>query len=328
MKILITGSAGFMASHIADELTERGHEVLGCDNLSGGFLRNTQNHRFVCLDLRDKYATERLVGEFKPDVLYALAANARECASFFQPIAVTEANLYAYVNVLEPCIKYGLEKVIYFSSMSRYGDQEPPFDETYHTRPVDVYASNKVASEEITKQLAGAHDFDWTIIIPRNVFGERQSIQDRFRNFIGITINHILRNEDLIVYGDGKQVRSFSYIKNSLDCYIQCLEEKTNNETINIGGLVPKTINEVAEIIISNFPEYKGKIIHLPPRYGEVKYAWATFKKSIDLLGYKETYSLEEGIKSMCHWARELGSQEWTEDKLSLLNEKVPVTWR
>jgi len=328
MKILVTGSAGFMGSHIADELTRWGFDLLGIDNLSGGFLRNTQNHKFAMLDLRDRHATEKLVSQFKPNILFALAANARECASFFQPIDVTEANLYAYINVLEPCIKYGLKKVVYFSSMSRYGDQKAPFGEDYPTKPIDVYASNKVAAEEITKQLAGAHNFDWTIVIPRNVFGERQSLKDRFRNFIGITINHILRNEDVVIYGDGLQVRSFSYIKNSLNCYVQCLEEKTNNEIINIGGLVTKTINEVAEIIISNFPEYKGKIIHLHDRYGEVKYAWATFKKSIDLLGYKENYSLEEGTKSMCDWARTIGPQNWTEDKLSLINDKVPITWK
>jgi UDP-glucose 4-epimerase len=328
LRIIVTGSAGFMGSWIADELTKQGHQVLGVDNLSGGFLRNTKEHNFVCLDLRDKYATERLVEQFRPQVLFALAANARECASFFQPIDVTEANLYAYINILEPCIKYGIKKIVYFSSMSRYGDGKPPFDETYSTKPIDVYASNKVAAEEITKQLAGAHNFDWTVVVPRNVFGERQSLRDRFRNFIGITINHILRNEDVVVYGDGKQVRSFSYIKNSLDCYLQCLEEKTNNQIINIGGLIPKTIKEVAEIIISNFPNYKGKIVHLPDRYGEVKYAWATFAKSVELLEYKEEISLEEGIKNMCKWGKIIGACEWSKDKLSLINDKVPSTWR
>jgi dTDP-D-glucose 4,6-dehydratase len=214
------------------------------------------------------------------------------------------------------------------NSMSRYGNQQPPFDETLSPKPIDVYASNKVAMEEITRQLAGAHGFDWTIIVPRNVFGERQSLQDRFRNFIGITINHILRNEDVIIYGDGNQVRSFSYIKNSINCYLECLHDKTNNQIINIGGMIPKTINEVAEMIISNFPNYKGKIQHLADRHGEVKYAWGTFQKSIDLLGYKEDVSLEQGIKNMCDWTVQLGPQEWSKDKLSLINDKVPQTWR
>ena len=327
-KCLVAGSAGFMGSWVADELSKRGFPTVGVDNLSGGFMRNTLDHLCFFVDLRDKSSTEKLISQYRPSVLYFLSANARECASFFQPREVVENNLLAYINTLEPCIKYGLKKVVLFSSMSRFGDQTPPFDETLPPKPVDVYASNKVAMEEITQQLAGAHGFDWTIIVPRNVFGERQSLQDRFRNFIGITINHIMRNEDVIIYGDGCQVRSFSYIKNSLDCYIQCLEEKTNNQIINIGGLVTKTINEVAEMIISNFPNYTGKIVHLPDRYGEVKYAYATYQKSVDLLGYKEDISLEQGIKNMCDWSKILGPQEWSKDKLDLINDKVPTTWR
>jgi len=213
------------------------------------------------------------------------------------------------------------------NSMSRYGDQEPPFDEEYPTKPLDIYASNKVAMEEITKQLSGAHGFEWTIIVPRNVFGEKQSLKDRFRNYIAITMNHIMRNEDVIIYGDGEQVRSFSYIKNSLPCYIDCLDD-CEGETINIGGLAPKTINEVAELIIVQFSGYKGKVVHLPPRHGEVKLAYATYKKSRFKLGYREKYSLEDGIALMAAWAKNQGPQEWTKDTLSLINEKVPMTWR
>lgn len=328
MKILVTGSAGFMGSWIAEELLKKGHEVLGVDNLSGGSLGNIDKHKCIISDLRNKESIYRIVKEFKPDVLYFLAANARECASFFQPIDIIENNLYAYVNTLEPCIKYGIKKVVLFSSMSRYGDSDVPFNETLKPKPVDVYASNKVAMEEITIQLAGAHGFDWTIIVPRNVYGEKQSLKDRFRNFIAITINHIMREEDIIIYGDGNNVRSFSYIKNSLDCYIKCLEEKTNHKIINIGGMLPKTINDISKIIISNFKNYSGRIRYLPERYGEVKKAWATYDISVSLLGYKEEYSLEQGIKNMCDWAKFKGPQEWSHDCLSLLNDKVPETWK
>lgn len=327
-RILVTGSAGFMGSWIADIFSNNGYNVLGIDNLSGGTLENVESHQCVICDLRNKNDIEKIVSDFRPDILYFLAANARECASFFQPIDIIENNLYAYINTLEPCIKYGIKKVVLFSSMSRYGDQKAPFDETLNTKPIDVYASNKVAMEEITKQLAGAHGFDWTIIIPRNVFGERQSLRDKFRNFIGITINHIMRDEDVIIYGNGSNMRSFSYIKNSLDCYLQCLEEKTNNRVINIGGLVPKTIEEVAKMIISNFPDYKGKIVHLQDRYGEVKKAWSTYDLSVKLLNYHEEFSLEEGIKNMCYWAKSKGAQEWSNDTLSLINDKAPITWK
>lgn len=328
-KILVSGGCGFMASWIADSLVDKGHQVFSVDDLSGGTIDNIgKKVKFRLLDLREGLKVEKYIEKIRPSILFHLCANARECASFFQPREVTERNLMAYINVLEPCIKYGIKKIILFSSMARFGNQQVPFSEDLIPKPVDIYASNKVAMEEITKQLAGAHGFDWTIIVPRNVFGERQSLQDRMRNFLAITMNHIMRGEDVIIYGDGKQIRSFSYILNSLPCYIKCLDKKTNGEIINIGGLVPKTINEVAEIIISNFPDYKGKIKHLPSRYGEVKVAYGTYEKSVKLLGYEEKYSLEEGIRRMSYWAKRKGPQEWSKDQLTLINKKVPVTWR
>ncbi len=328
MKILITGSAGFMGSWIVDELIEKKHQVYGVDDLSGGNMENVHPVcKFTKLDLRDKVKTDKYIAEVKPEILYHLAANARESASFFQPREVTERNLMAYINVLEPCIKFGMKKTILYSSMARYGEQPTPFDETLAPKPVDIYASNKVAMEEITKQLAGAHGFDWTIIVPRNVYGERQSLSDRFRNYLGITMNHIMRDEPVIIYGDGEQTRSFSYISNSLPCYIRCLEE-ANGETINIGGMVPKTINEVAEMILFEFPFYRRRVRHLQDRYGEVKHAWATYEKSIKLLGYDEKVNLEEGIQRMVYWAKKKGPQEWSKDELTLFNEKVPETWR
>lgn len=328
--ILFTGVAGFMSSAIAKEFVRLGYTNLhGLDDLSGGFLKNVPKEvNFKKIDLRNYEETYNFVQEIKPKYLFHLAANARECASFFQPKDAVDRNLLAYVNVLEPCIKFGLEKVVLFSSMSRYGDQIPPFDESMSPKPVDVYASNKVAMEEITKQLAGCHNFRWTIIVPRNVYGPSQCLKDRFRNYLGISMNHIMRGEDLVIYGTGNNLRSFSYIENSLPCYIKCLESSVDSEVINIGGLVAKSIKEVADIIISNFKEYNPKIKYLPPRYGEVEKAWATYDKSVKLLGYKEVFSLEEGIAKMSEWAKKEGPKEWSSEQLSLINDKVPETWR
>jgi len=139
-KILVTGGLGFMGSWIVDKLVEKGHEVYTIDNLSGGNRENANDEATnYILDLADKKATEEVVEKVKPEVLFHLAACAREGASQFQPQKVTETNLYAYMNVLEPCIKYGLRKTITFSSMSVYGDQKPPFDENMPRRPVDFY---------------------------------------------------------------------------------------------------------------------------------------------------------------------------------------------
>lgn len=332
-KILVTGGAGFMGGWIAEALLKEGHEVAVVDDLSGGLKCNIprkiiEKKLFFEFDLRNP-KNEFIFEKFRPTVIYHLAANAREGESFFSPVNVTERNVLAYVYVLKTAIKYGMRKCVLFSSMAAYGDQEPPFSEDISNKPVDVYASNKAAMEEITKQLAGAHGFDWTIIVPHNVFGERQFLSDIKRNFIAICMNRIMRHESIYIYGDGNQKRAFSYIDNSLLCYAKCLDDNVNGEKINIGGIEPVTINYAAKVIMDYFSEYpKPEIIHLPPRHGEVKYAYVTCEKSQRLLGYEEKISFEGGIGLMAAWAKTIGPRPWKKEPCELVNEKIPVTWR
>lgn len=330
MKILVTGSAGFMGSWIADELTKQGNEVLGVDNLSGGFLRNIQNHKFVCLDLRDKYATERLVEQFKPQILYHLSASAREIGSLFEPLKSTEDNILSYMNVLNACIKNKFKKVVFFSSMAAFGNQTAPFSEDMENKPEDIYGWNKSFCEAITKILSEIHDFKYMILKPHNVFGIRQSLSDRYRNVFAIWMNRIMHGEkEIPVFGDGTQIRAFSPIEFSLPCYIKCLESFTDNKIYNIGGISPITLNEAAELVIKAMDvENKVSISHLPPRPNETKIAYCTFQKSVDELGYKEDKDLLLCLKEMASWAKSLGPQPWTTDKLELWNEKAPLVWR
>ncbi len=122
----------------------------------------------------------------------------------------------AYLNVLVPALRAGVRKVVLYSSMAVYGDQTPPFSEEMPRRPVDVYGVNKAGMEEITEILADVHDFSYTIIRPHNVFGERQSLRDPFRNVVAIFMNRILRGEPLYIFGDGEQRRAFSYLGDAL----------------------------------------------------------------------------------------------------------------
>jgi len=332
-RILITGGAGFMGGWIAEALLREGHEVAVVDDLSGGLKCNipraiVEKKLFFEFDLRNP-KNEHMFEKFRPTVIYHLAANAREGESFFSPANVTERNILAYVYLLKTAIKYGIKKIVMFGSMAQYGDQKPPFSEDMPNKPIDVYASNKAAMEDITKQLSGAHGFNWTIIVPRNVFGPRQYLSDIKRNFIAICINRIMRHENIYIYGDGEQIRSFSYIANSLPCYVRCLDDNVNGEKINIGGVKPVTINYAAGVIMDCFPEYpKPEIIHLAPRHGEVKKAFATYKKSQKLLGYEEKVSFEVGVEFMAKWAKTIGPRPWKLEPCELVNEKVPIIWR
>ena len=332
-KILVTGGAGFMGGWIAEALLKEGHEVAVVDDLSGGLKCNipreiVEKKLFFEFDLRNP-KNESIFDKFKPTVIYHLAANAREGESFFSPANVTERNILAYVYVLKTAIKHGIRKMVLFSSMAAYGDQKPPFSEDMPNKPVDIYASNKAAMEEITKQLAGAHGFNWTIIVPHNVMGPCQYLSDIKRNFIAICMNRIMRHESIYIYGDGNQTRSFSYIENSLPCYVKCLGDDVNGEKINIGGMKPVTINYAAKVIMDCFPEYpRPEIIHLPPRHGEVRHAYVTYEKSQRLLGYEEKTSFEDGVKFMAEWAKTVGPRPWKWEPCELVNEKVPIIWQ
>jgi len=330
MKILVTGSAGFMGSWIADELSKQGHAVIGVDNLSGGFMRNTLDHLCFFIDLKDKNATEKLISQWQPEVVFYLCASAREIGSLFEPLKSTEDNVMAYMNVLNACIKYKFKKMVMFSSMATFGEQTPPFTEDMPNRPTDIYGWNKTIMEESTKILAEVHGFKYTIIKPHNVMGIRQSLSDRYRNVFAIWINRIMHGEkEIYIFGDGMQKRAFSPIEFSLPCYVKCLEDFTNGQTYNIGGINPITLNEAAEMLIDVMGvQDKVIITHLPDRPREVKNAYSSFEKSMHELGYKETKDLRTCLQEMVTWAKTLGPQPWTKDKLELVNEKTPEIWR
>ncbi len=330
MRVLITGVAGFIGGHVADGLASAGHEITGVDDLSGGFARNVHPEvQFHQLDLRDPEATELTVGKNPPELLCHLAANAREGASQFQPRDVTGRNLMAYMNVLVPALRRGLKKVVLYSSMAVYGEQKPPFSEEIPRQPVDVYGVNKASMESITEVLADVHGFEYTIIRPHNVFGERQSLSDPFRNVAAIFMNRIMRSEPLYIYGDGEQQRAFSYIGDSLPSFLRACElaPALDAQIINVGGTQVITVSELARMVIEEF-EVETEIRHLPDRPREVKYAYSTWERSVRLLGYEERYGVRDGIRRMALWAKKMGPQAWSEETLELPSEKAPSIWR
>jgi UDP-glucose 4-epimerase len=330
MTILITGVAGFIGSHVQDALLLAGHKVIvGVDNLSGGFKRNINEQTHFCqVDLSDAKALEEVFFNTRPDVVYHLAADATEGRSQFTPMSATRNNLMASVNVFTLAAKYGVKRVIYTSSMSVYGKQQTPFSEDMETKPVDVYGVNKSAAEHILQILAGVHRFEYIIIRPHNVFGERQNIRDAYRNVVGIFMNRVLSGKPPIIYGDGEQIRSFTYIGNILHCFTEALTTPNVNQIYNVGPTEIQTVNHLAKTIIQELgsdltPE------HVADRPLEVKHAHSTVDKATEKLGYHTIYSFEEGIKRMAKWAKELGPQEMVYlGELEITNDKTPSTWK
>ncbi len=334
-RILVTGAAGFMGSHLVDALVDDGYEVHGVDDMSGGFWRNVNpRSHFTELDLRRKEATKQYVDQVKPQMLFHLAADATEGRSQFTPLTCTERNLMAYLHTLIPAIRHGLRKVVLTSSMSVYGAQTPPFDEDMPTQPEDIYGVSKAAMEEVTHILSQVHGYAYTIVRPHNVYGTRQNIGDPYRNVIGIFINSLLNDKNFYIYGDGEQRRSFTYIDDFTPYMVRAgLDPCCDGQVINIGPCDEVTINHLAELVLSLF--YEGQEIpqhirpqYLPPRPMEVRDAYCTDDKARRLLGYHTTIDLQEGVRRMIAWAKELGPQKpCYMDDLELTTEDTPVTW-
>ena len=195
--------------------------------------------------------------------------------------------------------------------------------------PDDVYGVNKSAVEEVTEILSDVYGFEYVTLRPHNVYGERQNLADPYRNVLAIWINALLRNKPIYIYGDGEQMRAFSYIMDVTPVIVNAgFFNSCVGEAINIGGMEPVTIGESAKIVMEEFGK-EAEVIYLPSRPKEVKYAYSTYKKSEKLLGYKENFTLRDGIRKTIEWAKKLGSQEPVYmETLEIDDRRAPKTWR
>ncbi len=337
-RILVTGSAGFIGSHLVDYLIKKGYKVFGVDDFSGGYLRNVNKKSvFTKLDLRNDKKTAVFIQKIRPDLIYHLAADATEGRSQFTPLECTNRNYSAYLNLLVPAVKSGLKKMVLASSMAVYGAQQAPFSEDMEPRPEDIYGISKAAMEKATEVLSSVHGFDYVISRPHNVYGPRQNMADPYRNVAAIFINMLLGGKPFYIYGDGNQKRSFSYIDDCVIPLAKCgLVGGINREIINIGAGPEETIsvNGLAKIILEEFFRTKKipnkfQPIHLSDRPQEVKYAFCLHKKSESLLGYRAKTSLREGIREFIRWTREIGYQKPIYLKqIELPSGNLPETWK
>lgn len=305
--ILITGVAGLIGSRMADWIIENHpeYEVVGIDNLFGGYMENV-NEKVIFYkrelgedDISDIFEKHN----FK--YVYHFAAYAAEGLSYFMPVFNDKNNMLSTDNIIKECIKHDVDRLIYTSSMSVYGFGEKdgvPFNENNKPNPIDPYGVSKFACEQNIQILGEHFGLDWCIVRPHNVFGLKQNIWDKYRNVLGIWMCQILNNEPILIYGDGEQTRAFSYIDDCLECFWNAaIKPEASKEIINLGGEVAYSINDAAKILC----EITGydKIEHKEPRY-EVKHATTTCDKSKEILGYKQTTPLREGLEKMWEWAK------------------------
>ena len=308
MNILITGVAGLLGSRLADWIIENTeHTVIGIDDLSGGYKENI--HKDVIFynhDVAD--GVDSIFVKHKPDYVYHMAAYAAEGLSPFIRKYNYKNNLLATADIINNCIKFDVKRLVFTSTLAVYGEGTPPFSEEDQLRPIDPYGVAKFGCE-MDIQIAGAqHGLDWCIIRPHNVYGIKQNIWDKYRNVLGIWMYQYLNDQDLTIFGDGEQKRAFSYIDNCLEpLWKASVNDNASKQIINVGGIKEYSINEASDILIKVMGG--GKKVYLEPRH-EVKYAYPTYQKSIDVLDYAEDIELEEGLKYMWEWAKNQPKRE------------------
>ncbi len=329
LKILITGVAGFLGSHLAEKLANMNHKVVGIDNMIGGYRdnvpKNIEFHEIDCCSL------DKVKGVMKGvDVVYHCAATAHEGLSVFSPYEITKNNYLASISIFTAAVNEKVKRIIFCSSMARYGDQKTPFTENMKPRPVDPYAISKVAAEEVLANLCELNGIEWVIAVPHNIIGPKQKYDDPFRNVISIMINRMLQGKAPIIYGDGEQKRCFSYIDDCLSCMIPMLDQKNlNKEIINVGPDEEfVTINKVAEVC-SNLTGINLKPIFKKDRPREVKHALCSSDKARKFLNYKTTTSLEEGIRKTYDYIKKRGTRPFDYNiELEITNDLTPDTWK
>ena len=326
-KILVTGGAGFIGSHVVDHLIRLGQDVVVLDDLSGGFAENLNpSAQFVQGSINDRDLVESLFAEHKFTYVFHLAAYAAEGLSHFIKKFNYENNLIGSINLINAAVRHEVKCFVFTSSIAVYGAGQVPMTEETTPEPEDPYGIAKYAVEmelESSHQMFG---LNYIIFRPHNVFGEKQNIGDKYRNVIGIFMNQIMQGQPLTVFGDGEQQRAFTYIEDVAKAIAKSVTiPEAYNQVFNLGADEAITVNELARMIgeaMGKLPEIR----YLPAR-NEVKVVYSDHTKAKKLFGYETTVSLADGINRMAEWAKAHGSRKSKKFANIELTKNLPPVW-
>lgn len=297
-KVLVTGGAGFIGSHLVDRLIEEGHEVEVLDDLSTGKKENLNpKARFAQKDIRDY---ESILPHFKGmEAVFHLAAKARIQPSISDPLSYNQTNISGTLNVLWASKNQGVKKVVYSASSSAYGDQNVfPLNEAMPSRPKTPYGLQKFVGELYCRLFSELYSLPTVVLRYFNAYGPRQPIGGPYPTVVGIFLQQSATGKPMTIIGDGEQRRDFTYVSDVVAANLKAWQSQVRGgEVFNVGTGQNYSINEVAELIA-------GPTTNLPPRPGEARISLADNRKAKKLLGWEPKVSLQEGIgklKSLRH---------------------------
>jgi len=330
MHIFITGVAGFLGSNLSDFYIKKGFRVSGCDNLVGGDLSNVDKkvkfYKGNCEDL--EFMTNATKDSV--DVLCHAAAYAHEGLSSVSPTIICNNIFTGSISTFTAAIKNKIKRIVYCSSMARYGEIKPPFREDDEPKPIDPYGVSKLASEKVLEILSKTHNFEYNIAVPHNIIGPKQKYDDPFRNVVSIMVNLMLQNRQPVIYGDGEQTRCFSDIDDCIFCLDKLMTDiNINKQIVNIGP--DNNFISVNQLFkkLSNKLQFNMEPVYMKDRPNEVKHAVCSSDKARKDLNYVNKISLDESLDKVINYIKFLGVKKFDYNyPLEIINDKTPKTWK
>jgi len=304
MKILVSGGAGFIGSHVADALLIKGHEVHIVDNLSGGFEKNVpEKATFHKMDIRDEQI-QKLWAEENFSVLYHLAAQMDVRKSVADPKFDADVNVKGFLNLMEAGRKNGLEKTIFSSTGGAiYGEPEyAPQDENHPLKPLSPYGITKRVSELYLFFYEKTHGIDWISLRYGNVYGPRQSPHGE-AGVIAIFTERMLQNQQAFINGDGKQTRDYVFVKDVVQANIKALQHD-KNDIFNVGTGTETDVETLFQEI-QRLTETTIEQKHADAKPGEQQRSVLSTEKIQDELGWQQNYNIKEGLYETVKWFSE-----------------------
>ena len=318
MKILVTGGAGFIGSHLCERFVSAGHNVLCLDNFMNGSLSNVRsllgkrNFKLINADVRDLDQLEKVVSQGAEAIIH-LAAQIHVDRSIIEPRLTYETNVFGTLNVLELARMYDIDRVIHASTSEVYGSaQYVPMDEKHPLNAPHPYGASKIAADRMCRAYIETYGLNVCIMRPFNTYGPAQK-DSGYGGVISIFVRRLLHDNPPIVYGDGAQTRDYMYVKDLVNAYELILQyEKPLREEINFGTGKEIKIIDLAKTLIRICDKRKIKPVHVSSRPGEVGRLVADTTKARKLLGWAPKYTLEKGLTEFIDWYKNYRFEEWT----------------
>jgi len=308
-KVLVTGGAGFIGSHVADSFVDSDFEVVVIDNLSSGRLENIKHNmdkkdfRLAKVDIRDYDSVKKLVKDV--DAVFHEAAVVSVTRSVENPFLTNDVNVTGTLNLLKASVDSGVKRFVYASSSSVYGETKTlPKHEGLAPQPISPYAVSKMAAERYCLVFHEVYGLETVCLRYFNVYGPRQKYGP-YSGVISIFINRLLNDEPPIIFGDGEQTRDFTHVQNVVQASKLALNKSgAVGEVFNIAAGVATTVNELASMLLEIMDKTYLKPVYTSPRPGDIRHSYADVTKAKKVLGYHPTFSLKEGLSQLVKWYR------------------------